>query len=124
MVTPCVSAVARINAKTVNAKPVPPRSNDAYPCGNFKSTNDSRACAAEKVTTATTNPDTDNETPGTTCAATSSPIAHAPSSRTARNTICLMETSVSLRSLVVKSLTAAGNRRFSLKQLEWRKQLG
>src|ERR1700744_2626789 len=95
-VSPCVTAVARINAKTVNARPVPPRSSDAYPWGNFKINNDSTACATENTPTATMDPDTDNEPPGTTLAATSSPVAHDPRSRTARNRICLMALSVGL----------------------------
>src|SRR5947209_18990306 len=45
---------------------------------------------------ATTNPDNDNETPGTTHAATSSPIAHDPKSTTARSRICVMAISVCL----------------------------
>src|SRR6202000_3051308 len=75
-VSPCVTAVARINAKTVNARPLPPRSSDAYPWGNFKHNKDSAACPTENTTTPTTNPDADNETPGITHAATNSPIAH------------------------------------------------
>jgi hypothetical protein len=101
-VSPCVTAVARINAKTVNARPLPPRRSDAYPWGNFKHNKDSAACATENTTTATMNPDTDNETPGITHPATSSPIAHDPSSRTARNRICLMALSVGLGSVPVK----------------------
>src|SRR3984885_6163230 len=101
-VSPCVTAVARINAKTVNARPVPPRSSDAYPWGNFKINKDSVACATANTTTATMNPDTDNETPGITHAATSSPIAHDPRSRTARNRICLMALSVGLGTVLMK----------------------
>ena len=36
IVSPCVNTDARINATIVNAKPVPPRSSDAYRWGNFK----------------------------------------------------------------------------------------
>src|ERR1700722_20218316 len=101
-VNPCVTPVARISAKTVNARPVPPRSSDAYPWGNFKINKDSVACATANTTTATMNPDTDNETPGITHAATSSPIDHDPRSRTARNRICLMAISVGLGTVLTK----------------------
>src|SRR5882757_6925096 len=101
-VSPCVTAVASINAKTVNARPVPPRGSDAYPCGNFKHLTDSDAGTTENTTTATMNPDTDNETPGITHAATSSPIAHDPRSRTARIRICLMALSVGLGTVLMK----------------------
>src|ERR1700692_3748040 len=80
----------------VNARPVPPRSSDAYPWGHFKIHSDTIACATDNTTTATMNPDNDNETPGTTHAATSSPIAHDPRSTTARSRICLMATTVGL----------------------------
>ena len=71
--------------------------------GNFKINRDRIACATEKTTAATMNPDTDNETPGTTHAATSSPIAHDPSSTTARSRICLMTITVGLRASGVKN---------------------
>ena len=86
----------------VNARPVPPRSSDAYPWGNFKINRDTIACAIENTTTATMNPDNDNETPGTTHAATSSPIAHDPRSTTARSRICLMAISVGLGAVAVR----------------------
>jgi len=70
--------------------------------GNFKINKDSAACVIENTTTATTNPDTDNETPGITHAATSNPIAHDPRSRTARNRICLMALSVGRGSVPMK----------------------
>ena len=78
MVSPCVHTEARLNASMVNTRPVPPSISAAYSRGNFKMIRDRSACAAENTTTATMNPDTDNETPGTTHAATSSPIAHDP----------------------------------------------
>src|SRR6266404_5069313 len=87
----------------VNARPVPPRSSDAYPWGNFKINSDRIACATENTTTATMSPDNDNETPGTTHAATSSPIAHDPRSTTARSRICLMAISVGLGAVYVKN---------------------
>src|SRR6185503_13813611 len=85
IVSPCVNTDARINATIVNAKPVPPRSTDAYRWGNFKIGKDRIACVTANTTTATMNPDTDNETPGTIHAATSSPIAHDARSTTARS---------------------------------------
>src|SRR5690242_1523004 len=96
MVSPCVNTEARLNATTVNTRPVPPNSSAAYSRGNFKINRDSIACAAENTATATMNPGTDNETPGTTQAATSSPMAHAPSNTTARTRICLIAVSVGL----------------------------
>jgi hypothetical protein len=98
MVSPCVHTEARLNATMVNTRPVPPSTSAAYSRGNFKINTDRSACAAENTTTATMNPDTDNETPGTTHAATSSPIAHDPRSTTARSRICLMAKGRSLTS--------------------------
>src|SRR6478736_2196920 len=87
----------------VNARPAPPRSSDAYPWGNFKINSDRITCATENTTTPTMNPDTDNETPGTTHAATSSPIAHDPRSTTARSRICLTAISVGLEAVAGKN---------------------
>src|ERR1700682_2365493 len=87
----------------VNARPVPPRSSDAYPWGNFKINTDRIACATENTTTATMSPDNDNETPGTTPAATRSPIAHDPRSTAARSTICPSAISVGLGAVSVKN---------------------
>src|SRR5689334_5000916 len=70
MVSPCVNTDARINATIVNAKPVPPRSSDAYRLSNFKIDRDSIACVTANTATATLNPATDNETLGTIQAAT------------------------------------------------------
>src|ERR1700757_1527610 len=96
MVSPRVNSAARNSATRVNARPVPPRSSDAYPWGSFKQNSDRIACATENNTTATMNPDTDTETPGTTQAAPSNPIAHDPRSTSARSRICLMAISVGL----------------------------
>jgi hypothetical protein len=97
MVSPCVDAAARPNARMVTARPLPPRSNDAYPWGNFKINNDRIRCAAENTRTATMNPDADIDTRGTTHAATNSPIANDPRSTTARARFRLMMTSVGVR---------------------------
>jgi hypothetical protein len=94
IVSPCVNTDARINATIVNANPVPPRSSDAYRWGSFKIDKDSIASVTANTTTATMNPGTDNETLGTTHAATSSPIAHDARSKTARSRICLVAISL------------------------------
>src|SRR6185437_7326102 len=51
------------------------------------------------------NPGTDNETPGTIRAATSSPIAHDARSTTARSRICLMAISVGRQALAGRGTT-------------------
>jgi hypothetical protein len=90
MASPSVNAEAKPNATSVKASAAPPRNSDAYPCGNFKINKDRIDCATENTTTATMNPDTDTETPGTTHAAISSPIAHDPRSATVRSRIRIM----------------------------------
>ena len=102
MLSPWVNSEARLSATRVNARPVPPRSSDAYARGNFKINSDRIACATENNTTATMNPDGDTETPGTTQAATSSPIAHDVRSTTARTRVCFTAISVGLRVGTVK----------------------
>jgi hypothetical protein len=89
IVSPRASIDARIKATIDNAKPVPPRSSGTYQWGNFKIDNDRIACVTANTTTATINPGTDNATPGTIPAATSSPIAHDARSTTARTKIRL-----------------------------------
>src|SRR5947209_15764228 len=92
IVSPCVNTDARINATIVNAKPVPPRSSDAYPWGNFKIDKDRIACVTTNTDTAKMKHGTDNETPGTIQPATSSPIAHDARSTNPRSRICLVTT--------------------------------
>src|SRR5258705_5191549 len=87
----------------VNARPVHQRSSDAYRWGNFKINSDRIAWDTENTTTATMNPDTDSETPGTTHAATSSPIAHDPRSTTARSRIWLTAISVGVGAVAGKN---------------------
>jgi hypothetical protein len=89
IMSPCVKIDARINAMIVNAKPVPPRSSDAYRWGNFTIDKDRIACVTANTTTATMKPSTDDETPGTIHAATRSPVAHDARSKTARSRTCL-----------------------------------
>ena len=94
IVSPCVNADARINATIVNAKPVPPRSSDAYRWGNFKIDTDRIASVTANTATATMNPGTDNETLGTIHAATDSPIAHDARSTNVRSRSRLLTISV------------------------------
>jgi hypothetical protein len=105
IVSPCVRIDARINAMIVNAKPVPPKSSDAYRWGNFKIDEDRIACVTANTTTATKKPGTDDETPGTSHAATKSPVAHDAGSKTARSRICLMGIAVGRRALAGRRTT-------------------
>lgn len=81
---------------------MPPSSRDAYARGNLKINSDNVAWAAENNTTATTNPDADTDTPGTTQTATSSPVAHEANSTTTRSKNCVTATSVDLGAETVK----------------------
>ena len=84
MVNPWVRTEARTNATSVDTRPIPPRNADAYRLASFKMNGERIACATANTTTATINPETDNDIPGTSHAATSSPIAEDPKKTAAR----------------------------------------
>jgi len=105
IVSPCVNADARANATIVNARPVPPRSSDEYRWGNFKIDKAKIACVTANTTTATMNPGPDNDTPGMTHAAASSPSAHDARNTTVRSRIRFIAISVGRRGLAVRRTT-------------------
>ena len=78
MLSPVDSSDASSSATKVDTNPMPPRKADAYRLAILRKNGDRIAWATVKITTAVMNPSADSETPGTSQAATSNPIAADP----------------------------------------------
>lgn len=85
--SPSVSTDDSISATSVDTGPTPPRNADAYREAIVAKNGDRMACAAAKIITATTKPDTPTDIPDTRSDATSKPMAAEPWKTAPRNRI-------------------------------------
>ena len=85
---------------------MPPRNADAYRLAILRMKGDRIACASANNTTATMKPEADTDTPGTSQAATRSPIAADPTKIAARSRSRTMALMVGVQALIPRTFSA------------------